>query len=141
MKSHHWIAIAGVFGAMGIAVGAFGAHGLPGFLANAGFDDAAIATRLETFETGARYHLYAALALLGIGLASDRWPHRTWSAAGGAMLLGGVLFSHLLYALAVVPGYRWLGAIVPLGGAAMIAGWLLIAFAAVAGHKQSKRDS
>lgn len=117
---------AGLLGATGVAVGAFGAHGLPGYLESAGYEAGEVAKRVETLVTGTRYQLYAALALLAIGLAGQapafRWPFRLLTA-------GAVIFSGLLYVLAIVEGFRWLGAVVPLGGLAMIAGWAAIGVA------------
>lgn len=128
---------AAVLGATGVALGAFGAHGLPTYLEDAGFDAAALATRLETFITGTRYQLYAALALLAIGLGGEaatfRWPVRLLS-------VGAVIFSGLLYALALIEGFRWLGAIVPVGGLAMIAGWVTIGVAGWTARAQSTEE-
>jgi uncharacterized membrane protein YgdD (TMEM256/DUF423 family) len=84
---------------------------------------------LTTFETGARYHMYHALALLVVAWASARWPAGSISAAGWLFVLGTLLFSGSLYLLTVT-GHRWLGAITPLGGAAFIAGWLALAWGA-----------
>lgn len=115
---------AGGLGATGVAIGAFGAHGLPGYLEGAGFDAAAVAERLDTFVTGTRYQLYAALAVLAIGLGGGpgrfRWAVRL-------LVSGAVVFCGLLYVLALVEGLRWLGAVVPIGGLAMIAGWVALA--------------
>lgn len=114
---------AGLLGATGVALGAFGAHGLPDYLEGAGYAPEEIAGRLDTFVTGTRYQLYTALALLAIGVGGEapafRWPFRLLTA-------GTLIFSGLLYALAVVEGWRWLGAVVPVGGLAMIAGWAAI---------------
>jgi len=82
-----------------VALGAFAAHGLKARLS---------VELLATFETGVRYQMYHALALLAVGWACTRWP-------GGALSLSGV---------------RWLGAITPLGGVAFLAGWLCLAWAA-----------
>ncbi|MEM6798163.1 MAG: DUF423 domain-containing protein [Planctomycetota bacterium] len=133
---NHWIAAAGIYGALGIAIGAFGAHGLPDGLAKLGYGESEVERRLDTFETGARYHLYAALALLGVGVAGRTAPAGAWGGAAWLLLTGSCLFSGLLYALAFVgPGMRWLGAIVPIGGVLQIAGWVMIAVAATAaGH-------
>lgn len=125
-----WIVIAGVVGALGIAIGAFGAHGLPTLLAKQGFDEGQIANRIATFEVGARYHMYAALTLLGIGCGVWKLPTTAWTVAGGLMLVGITIFSGLCYALALTgEEWRWLGAVVPLGGLAMIGSWVAIAIA------------
>jgi len=105
---------------LAVALGAFAAHGLRGRLSPEG---------LVTFETGARYHMYHALALLAVAWASARWPGGTTSAAGWLFVAGTVLFSGSLYLLAVT-GVRALGAITPFGGLAFIAGWIALAWAA-----------
>ncbi len=70
MSGKIWIVIAGVTGALGVAIGAFGAHGLPGWLEKSGVSPEDVVRRMETFEIGVRYHLVHALALLGVGLWS-----------------------------------------------------------------------
>lgn len=113
--------VAGIMGALGVMLGAFGAHALREQLS---------AEMLSTFETAVRYHLYHALALLGAAVVLARWPDSAFAAlAGWLFLLGIVLFSGSLYALAL-SGVRWLGAITPFGGLAFIAGWVCLALAA-----------
>ena len=106
--------------ALAVALGAFAAHGLRARLS---------AEALATFETGARYHVYHALALLAVAWAVGRWPSPWVSAAGWLFVAGTILFSGSLYLLAVT-GLRALGAITPLGGLAFILGWLALAWAA-----------
>ncbi|MGN6390669.1 MAG: DUF423 domain-containing protein [Gemmatimonadales bacterium] len=101
-----------------VAAGAFGAHALRGRLEP---------DLLAVFETGARYQMYHALALLAVAWALTRWPGALATWAGWLFVLGTVLFSGSLYALAL-SGVRWLGAITPLGGLAFLAGWLCLAF-------------
>ena len=108
-----------VLAALGVAAGAFGAHALRGRLTP---------ELLAAFETGVRYHLVHALALLSVAWASTRWPGRATNMAGWLFLAGTVLFSGSLYALSV-SGIRALGAITPLGGVAFIAGWMALAWA------------
>ena len=102
----------------GIAVGlgAFAAHGLRGRLD---------ADMLNAFETGVRYQMYHALALLAVAWAGTRWPGSAISAAGWCFVAGTIIFSGSLYALSVT-GQRWPGAVTPLGGLAFIVGWLLL---------------
>jgi uncharacterized membrane protein YgdD (TMEM256/DUF423 family) len=115
--------IGALSGAMGVAAGAFGAHALR----------ARVEPRLlEVFETGARYQLYHALALLAVAWASSRWPGTFTTAAGWLFVAGTVLFSGSLYAMTLT-GVRALGAITPLGGVAFIAGWVCLAVAARSG--------
>lgn len=101
---------------LAVAIGAFAAHGLRGRLD---------ADMLAVFETGARYQMYHALALLMLGAAAGRWPGPALNGAGWCFVAGTVLFSGSLYALSL-SGVRVLGAITPLGGLAFIAGWVLI---------------
>jgi len=106
---------------LGVALGAFGAHALRARLSE---------QLLNTWETAVQYHLVHALGLLVVGLTllhSGPAPLLRWSA--GFMLAGMVLFSGRLYLLCL-SGVRWLGAITPLGGAALLLAWLLFAVAA-----------
>ncbi|MCK6530180.1 DUF423 domain-containing protein [Myxococcota bacterium] len=103
---------------LAVVLGAFGAHGLrrrvpPDLLA--------------VFETGVRYHFYHALALLAVAWAASRWPSAAVTASGWLFACGIAVFSGTLYALAL-SGARWLGAITPLGGLALVAGWVLLAW-------------
>ncbi len=118
---------AGLLGSLAIALGAYGAHGLEGSLASLGYADEELAHRLANFLTGVRYQLHAATALLVIGLAGSSFRKRLhWPAL--LLTAGALLFCGLLYVLAFVGAdWRWLGAIVPIGGLAMIAAWGLIA--------------
>ena len=110
--------------ALAVALGAFAAHGLRSRIS----PDA-----LATFETGARYHMYHALALFAVAWACARWPSAWASAAGWLFVAGTLLFSGSLYLLAVT-GVRALGAITPLGGLAFILGWLALAWASWTGR-------
>ena len=101
-----------------VALGAFGAHGLRNTLSP---ED------LVTFETGARYQMYHALALLAVAWAYARWEAPLVHVAGWLFVVGIVIFSGSLYAL-VLSGQRWLGAVTPLGGVALLAAWLVLAW-------------
>ena len=108
-------------GGLAVALGAFGAHGLKARLT---------ADLLAVFETGVRYQMYHALALLAVAWAVTRWAGSSLPAAAGWLFVAGtVLFSGSLYLLAFT-GQRWLGAITPLGGVAFVAGWICLALAA-----------
>ena len=109
-----------VSGFIAVAAGAFGAHALRARLGP---------EMLQAFETGARYQMYHALALLAAAfMARDgKRPAAAWAAR--LFLLGTVLFSGSLYALAL-SGVSHLGLITPVGGAAFLAGWLCLAAAA-----------
>src|SRR5512133_711407 len=106
-----------------VAAGAFGAHALKARLS---------VDLLAVFETGARYEMYHALALVAVAWAASRWPGSSAALAGWLFVAGTVLFSGSLYALALT-GVRALGAITPIGGVAFLAGWLALAWAALRG--------
>ncbi len=101
---------------VGVAAGAFGAHGLKERLAP---------EMLKVFEVGVRYQMYHALALLAAAWAMSRWPGSVGAAGGWLFVAGTVIFSGSLYALSL-SGVRWLGAITPLGGLAFLGGWLCL---------------
>lgn len=105
---------------LGVAAGAFGAHGLSARLSE---------ELLAIFETGVRYHLYHGLALVALAPAAARWPDPMWAWAGGLFVAGILVFSGSLYLLALT-GVRWLGAVTPVGGAAYLAGWASVVVAA-----------
>lgn len=108
-----------LFGFAAVAAGAFGAHALRARLAP---------ELLTVFETGARYQMYHALALLAVAWLASQWPGGAATAAGWLFTAGIVVFSGSLYLLALT-GVRWLGAITPLGGVAFLAGWVALALA------------
>lgn len=114
------VRIAAILGFLGVALGAFGAHGLR---ARVGPE------MLEVWKTGVLYHLVHALALLGVAAAGPRvgWPR----AVAGLFVAGVVIFSGTLYAL-VLTGALWLGAITPIGGIALMGGWAALAASASA---------
>lgn len=114
-----WVALGAGLGGLGVVLGAFGAHALKERLG---------VEQLEWWHTGVLYHALHALALVGWGL------HRAWSGRGAApgwcFALGIAVFSGTLYAMAL-GGPRWLGAVTPLGGTLLIAGWALFAIQAL----------
>ncbi|TWU10190.1 DUF423 domain-containing protein [Allorhodopirellula heiligendammensis] len=117
---------AAVAGALAVLIGAFGAHWLPVYLAGTGVDAELLAKRLAQFDTGARYHLAHAIALLAL-IALPTRPSATlrWSVC--LFVAGIVFFSGSLYVL-VLTNTPWLGAITPIGGGCWIIAWILIAF-------------
>ena len=117
---------AGIAGFLGVALGAFAAHGLKARLEP---------EMLAVFETGVRYHLYHAFALFAAAWGYARWPGRSFAAAGWLFVAGIVIFSGSLYLLAVT-GERWLGAVTPLGGVAFLAGWLSLAWGAYRANRR-----
>lgn len=114
------LALAGIALALATVFGAFGAHGLKGQLSP---------ERLEVYETAVRYHFFHALGLLGVGLAMRFIDSALLRYSAGLILAGILLFSGSLYAL-TFGSPRLLGVLTPVGGLALITGWLLFAFGA-----------
>jgi len=111
-------AVGALTGLMGVAAGAFAAHALRGTLAPELY---------QAFETGARYQLVHAVALVLVALALDRPGGRALVVAGWCFTAGQALFGGSLYLLALT-GTRWWGAITPLGGLGYMAGWIALGF-------------
>ena len=110
-------AVAGaISGFIAVAAGAFGAHALRARLEP---------EMLQVFETGARYQMYHALALLFVAWAVTRWPTAPVRAAGWLFGAGTVFFCGSLNLLALT-GDRWWGAVTPVGGVLFLAGWLCL---------------
>lgn len=121
MPASRWFGTIGaVSGFIGVAAGAFGAHALRGQLEP---------ELLQTFETGARYQMYHAFALFICAWMVGNGPCPWGERAGWAFIIGTLLFSGSLYALALT-GIRPLGAVTPFGGLALLAGWIMLALAA-----------
>ncbi|QJC53147.1 DUF423 domain-containing protein [Paenibacillus albicereus] len=116
-----YLAFGALYALVGVALGAFGAHGL---------EDHVEPDRLEIFETGVRYQMYHAIGLILLAFAAsmlgDRKPLRL---AGRLMQAGIWIFSGSLYVL-VLSGVTWLGAITPIGGVCFIAAWGIAAWSA-----------
>jgi len=104
------------FGFVGVALGAFAAHALKARIAP---------ELLATFEVGVRYQLLHALALLAVAWAHTRWPGKRVHFSAWLFIVGTLLFSGSLYALSLT-GLRGLGMVTPLGGVALLAGWLCL---------------
>lgn len=118
-----FFAMGAVFGFLGVALGAMGAHALQGKLSP---------ERLTTYELAARYQLFHALALLGAAWAAVRWPGGAATAAGWLLAAGIVLFSGSLYGLSF-GGPRWMAFVTPFGGVSFLVGWACLVWAAVRG--------
>ena len=115
---------AGLMGAAAVAIGAFGAHGLPGFLVVRGVDSETIARRVTQFDTGARYHLVHAVALFA--LATVPYGSPAGRRITAALFIGGIVFfSGSLYVL-VLTNLTWLGRVTPIGGLLWILAWLTL---------------
>ena len=120
-STNPWVAVYGVSGGalgfLGVAAGAFGAHALRSTLGPA---------MMQVYETGARYQLVHALALVLTAVSLERQDSRALAAAGAMFVSGCVLFSGSLYALALTESPAW-GLVTPFGGACFLVGWLCLA--------------
>jgi uncharacterized membrane protein YgdD (TMEM256/DUF423 family) len=132
MGAARWIGIVGaLLAATGVALGAFGAHGLDGALRSAGFEDS-LAKRVGWFDTAVKYQLYHALAMVTLAALAAGQSSGWHRAAAWLFIAGILLFSGSLYAMTFGPdAWRKLGMITPLGGLAFIAGWLALVAAFV----------
>ena len=113
-----------ILAGLSVVLGAFGAHGLKGKLAE---------DLMAVYQTAVQYQFYHALGLIAVGLVLAHLPHACllkWS--GGLMLMGILVFSGSLF-LMCLTGQRWLGAITPLGGVAFILSWVIMAIAVLRG--------
>ena len=115
-----------LFGAIAVALGAFGAHGLKKIVP---------AETVQTFQTGVQYQMYHALALLLTGLLYEQCAQKFAKIAGVLFIIGIILFSGSLYLLtagkaAETASLDKMGIITPFGGIAFIAGWVFLLFAA-----------
>ncbi|MCX5982765.1 MAG: DUF423 domain-containing protein [Nostocales cyanobacterium LacPavin_0920_SED1_MAG_38_18] len=116
-----FLTIAAIFGGLSVAGGAFGAHALREKISE---------RSLEIFDTGARYQMYHALALLLVAILMSRLesPPTTLLVSGWLFIIGVVIFSGSLYAISLT-GIKSLGAVAPLGGLALMLGWAALAVA------------
>ena len=122
--SRIWVVVGATLGLLGVVAGALGAHALRGVLET---------NALATFQTAVRFQMYHALALLFTGLLSSRWTSwvkRLVNAAGWLFTFGTVIFSGSLYILALTD-IGLFGAIAPIGGACLLAGWASLALGVI----------
>ena len=110
---------------LGVAAGAFGAHGLKKYFET--YPDLP-----PVFKTAVEYHLIHALAILSVAWASEKWPNTMVHLAGYLFVAGIIVFSGSLYTLCLTRA-RWIGAVTPLGGLALLAGWICLALGAAKG--------
>ena len=113
---------AALLGAFSVGMGAFAAHALKDLVSE---------YAIGIFETAVRYQFYHVFALLAVGILYERFGGAMLKWAGRMFIIGTILFSGSLYALAVVkgavlPGFKWLGPITPLGGLCFILGWIFL---------------
>ena len=121
-----FLAAAGALGFLGVALGAFGAHGLKGWLAT--LEDGA--KRLEWWHTGTTYLVWHALFLIGVALVARESSSRLLATSGWLAVAGCALFSGSLYAMTLT-GITKLGAVTPLGGLCFLGAWALLVVAAL----------
>ncbi|MBX3086723.1 MAG: DUF423 domain-containing protein [Anaerolineae bacterium] len=112
--SRTFIILSTILGFTGVALGAFGAHGLQATLEANG--------RTGTFETASRYQMYHALALIGVAWLMSIKADPFLTAAGWTLFAGALIFSGALYVLAIFD-VRIMGAVAPIGGLLMLIGW------------------
>jgi uncharacterized membrane protein YgdD (TMEM256/DUF423 family) len=112
--------------ALAVLLGAFGAHSLKTHLA---------ADMMAVYQTGLQYHLFHSLGLIAVGLTALHLSDSKWLRWSGWLMLAGiVIFSGSLYVLSTT-GWKWFGAVTPLGGIAFIAAWVLFVVAVMKGIK------
>jgi len=116
-----FVILGALLGGLSVAAGAFGAHALRAQLTP---------RMLEVFETGVRYQMYHALALFAAACMIQQTDAPSAQVAGWAFVLGTLLFSGSLYAMALT-GARGLGMITPIGGVVFLIGWVALALAAL----------
>ncbi len=124
-RNRFWLGAAAVNGLISVAMGAFAAHGLR---------DRLPAEALDWVRTGSTYEMWHALALIGVGILATGKPGHGLCLAGGAFVVGCILFSGSLYLLALT-GLRGFAFITPIGGVAFLIGWAALTWHAIAGPR------
>lgn len=115
-----FLLIGAISGFLSVALGAFGAHALRARVGE---------HLLGIWDTGVRYQMFHAIALLAVALLARREASGLLAVAGWSFVGGTLVFSGSLYALTLT-GMRWLGAVTPIGGVAFLVGWAALAVAA-----------
>ncbi len=115
---------AAFIGALGVILGAFGAHQLKSILSE---------SAVLIFETAVRYMFYHVFALIAVAILYQQFSNKLLKSAGILFIVGIILFSGSLFVLTykealVLPGLKWAGPITPLGGACFVAGWICLGF-------------
>jgi uncharacterized membrane protein YgdD (TMEM256/DUF423 family) len=115
---------AAFIGALGVILGAFGAHQLKSILSE---------SAVLIFETAVRYMFYHVFALIAVAILYQQFSNKLLKSAGILFIVGIILFSGSLFVLTykealVLPGLKWAGPITPLGGACFVAGWNCLGF-------------
>ena len=114
--SRFWLATSGILGAIGVGLGAFGAHGLKNYLSP---------EALAIYDTGARYLMYHIPGLLAVGILAEKSSEKAFQVAGWCFLTGILIFTGSLMAI-VFTGIKKFGMITPIGGTLFIIGWLAL---------------
>lgn len=110
--NNKWITTGAIFGFLGVAIGAFGAHSLKQYLTP---------ETIETFKTGVQYHLIHAVVILAIGF----YNNKKYFLPAWFFIIGIILFSFSLYIYSLT-GISSIAIITPFGGVSLLAGWLII---------------
>jgi len=122
MNARLCVIVSAIALAAAVALGAFGAHAMKARLAPESF---------AAYQTAVQYHFWHALGLLAVGILMTQWATAQGLAWAAWLLIAGLIFfSGSLYLLALT-GARWLGALTPIGGAAFIAAWAVLAWVAL----------
>ena len=125
-----WLVCGAMVGGLGVILGAFGAHGLKGVLEAQPLADAEVSRRMALYETAVRYQMVHAPVLILIGMLLGSRPSKSLRVAAWSLLAGLGIFSGSLYVLTFSNhNWRWLGAVVPVGGVLMVVGWMALALA------------
>ena len=123
-----WVTAGGFLGLFGVAMGAAGTHALEGRVA---------ADSLDTVETAVRFQMYHAIALVALGGLSRVWRTRFVTWAGGLLLFGTIIFCGSLYLLALLD-IGVFGAVAPVGGLSLMAGWAALAVGGVIDYRSAR---
>ena len=123
-----WVVAGGVLGLLGVVMGAAGAHALEGRIA---------AESLDTIETAVRFQMYHAIALVALGGLGRVWRTRVVMLSGALLLLGTVVFCGSLYLLALLD-IGVFGAVAPVGGLSLMAGWATLAVGGVVDYRKAR---
>ncbi len=132
MQPKHWIALGALIGAASVAMGAFGAHGLPAYLERGAHSGAEVQGWVKDYETAVHYHLAHAPLIVLVGVLSLNRPRpvRGLGLAGWLFVAGILLFSGFLYAWVLTEAaHMWMVHLVPVGGVLLIAAWIALAVA------------
>lgn len=121
------IVTAAILLALGVVIGAFGAHGLKSRVSP---------DLLQVYKTGVEYHFYHAIGLLLIGILTVMMPSSYLNLAAIFLFAGILIFSGSLYVLAI-SGIKWIGAITPIGGVSFIVGWIFVVLAVLKNFPKS----